>query len=135
METLASAPIVGRDPIVQMPPVDQETIDRRLAIAADLGKIVPGDGVIVEEDERRAFESDGLTAYRTIPLVVVLPETTEQVAKGGRPRAVQRDHLQCSMQWRIVEQLQAMGGAGVVDQHADVQVSGQAVDALFEVIT
>ncbi|NNG03146.1 MAG: FAD-binding protein [Inquilinus sp.] len=63
-----------------MPPVDQATIDRRLAIAAELRRIVPGDGVIVEEDERRAFESDGLTAYRTMPLIVVLPETTEQVS-------------------------------------------------------
>ncbi len=29
----------------------------------------------------RAFESDGLTAYRQPPLVAVLPETTEQVAR------------------------------------------------------
>src|SRR5579872_4597183 len=29
----------------------------------------------------RPFESDGLTAYRQLPMVVVLPETTEQVAQ------------------------------------------------------
>ncbi len=28
----------------------------------------------------RAFETDGLTAYRQMPLVVVLPETTAQVS-------------------------------------------------------
>src|SRR5579872_4723396 len=28
----------------------------------------------------RPFESDGLTAYRQLPMVVVLPETTAQVA-------------------------------------------------------
>src|SRR5690606_14081513 len=36
---------------------------------------------IVDEDERRAYESDGLTAYRQIPLVVVLPSTTQQVSQ------------------------------------------------------
>ena len=29
----------------------------------------------------RPYESDGLTAYRQLPMVVVLPETTEQVAR------------------------------------------------------
>jgi glycolate oxidase len=45
-----------------------------------LNRIVPGEGVILDEDERRAYESDGLTAYRQSPLLVVLPSTTEQVA-------------------------------------------------------
>ena len=42
--------------------------------------IVPGEGVIAGEREMRPYESDGLTAYRQLPMVVVLPETTEQVA-------------------------------------------------------
>ena len=29
----------------------------------------------------RPYESDGLTAYRALPMVVVLPETTEQVSR------------------------------------------------------
>ena len=29
----------------------------------------------------RPYESDGLTAYRQLPMVVVLPETTEQVSQ------------------------------------------------------
>jgi len=36
--------------------------------------------VIDSEEERRPYESDGLTAYRNMPLLVVLPSTTEQVA-------------------------------------------------------
>ena len=32
----------------------------------------------------RAFETDGLTAYRNLPLVVVLPETVEQVSSALR---------------------------------------------------
>src|SRR5205085_10600375 len=53
---------------------------RRDEIAAALRAIVPGEGVIVSEPERRAYESDGLTAYRQPPLVVVLPSTTADVA-------------------------------------------------------
>jgi glycolate oxidase len=34
----------------------------------------------VTEDERRAFETDALTAYRKMPLAVVLPSTTEEVS-------------------------------------------------------
>ena len=44
-------------------------------------KIVPGEGVIDNEIERRAFECDALTAYRQLPMVVVLPETTAQVVE------------------------------------------------------
>jgi len=53
----------------------------RVEIAAALREIVPGEGVITEEAERRAYESDGLTAYRQLPMIVVLPETTEQVSR------------------------------------------------------
>lgn len=67
--------------MLKMPEVDEGAIARRLSIADDLRAIVPGEGVIVDEDERRPYESDGLTAYRTMPLVVVLPETVEQVAE------------------------------------------------------
>ncbi len=66
---------------VVMPKADAETLARRAAIVADLRAIVPGEGVIETVNEMRAFESDGLTAYRQLPLVVVLPETVAQVAK------------------------------------------------------
>ena len=62
-----------------MPEPDQATLSRRGEIVAALRRIVPGEGVIDSEPERRAFESDGLTAYRTLPMVVVLPSTTQQV--------------------------------------------------------
>ncbi len=67
--------------MLKMPDLDEGAIARRLSIADDLRAIVPGEGVIVDEDERRPYESDGLTAYRTMPLVVILPETVEQVAE------------------------------------------------------
>jgi glycolate oxidase len=65
---------------MDMPLPDAAVIARRDEIAAALRRIVPGEGVIVSEPQRRAYESDGLTAYRQPPLVVVLPSTVAQVA-------------------------------------------------------
>src|SRR5437879_858654 len=66
---------------VAMPEPDRTVLDRRDAIVAALRAIVPGEGVIAAEREMRPYESDGLTAYRALPMVVVLPETTTQVAQ------------------------------------------------------
>ena len=65
---------------LEMPPVSAEVVARRMEIAEALRGIVP-DGVICEERELKPYESDGLTAYRQPPLVVVLPESTEQVSQ------------------------------------------------------
>src|SRR5215831_5297647 len=65
---------------MRMPLPDIAVVERRDEIAAALRNIVPGEGVIVSEPERRVYESDGLTAYRQLPLVVVLPSTVAQVA-------------------------------------------------------
>jgi glycolate oxidase len=64
-----------------LPKPDAATLSRRAEIVADMRVIVPGEGVVDAVSEMRAFESDGLTAYRQLPLVVVLPETVAQVAK------------------------------------------------------
>ena len=66
---------------MQMPIPDEAVLSRRLEIASALRRIVPGEGVIDSEDGCRAYESDALTAYRTLPMVVVLPETTAQVVE------------------------------------------------------
>jgi glycolate oxidase len=66
---------------MRMPEPDASIIARRAEIAENLRRIVPGEGVIVAEAERRAYESDGLTAYRQSPMIVVLPETTDQVSR------------------------------------------------------
>src|SRR5690242_11274207 len=66
--------------MVAMPEADARVLARRDAIVAALRAIVPGEGVIAAEREMRPYESDGLTAYRALPMVVVLPETTEQVS-------------------------------------------------------
>jgi glycolate oxidase len=63
-----------------MPEPDQATIRRRRDIAAALGRILPPDAIVVEESMRRVYESDGLSAYRQLPLLVTLPRTTAEVA-------------------------------------------------------
>lgn len=62
-----------------MPKPDAAVLARRKEITAALRAIVPGDGVIDEPTALRVYESDGLTAYRQPPMVVVLPESTQQV--------------------------------------------------------
>jgi glycolate oxidase len=59
-------------------------IARRDAIVAGLRDLLGPDGVIAAEDERRAYETDALTAYRAVPLAVVLPRTTEEVSAALR---------------------------------------------------
>ena len=66
---------------VAMPEPDAAVLARRDRIVAALSAIVPGEGVIASERAMRPYESDGLTAYRALPMVVVLPETTEQVSR------------------------------------------------------
>src|SRR2546429_7702981 len=66
---------------IMMPASDPAVLDRREAIVAALRAIVPGEGVIDSAAEMLPYESDALTAYRQPPMVVVLPDTTEQVSK------------------------------------------------------
>src|SRR5664279_1397796 len=66
---------------VRMPEADSAVLAKRAAIVKALRTIVPGEGVIATEREMKPFESDGLTAYRQLPMVVVLPETTKQVSE------------------------------------------------------
>ncbi len=65
---------------MKMPEADADVLARRDRIVRALRAIVPGEGVINTERQMRPYESDGLTAYRQLPMVVVLPETTAQVS-------------------------------------------------------
>src|SRR6266853_4429808 len=66
---------------IMMPASDHAVLNRRDAIVAALRAIVPGEGVIDSSAEMVPYESDGLMAYRQPPMVVVLPDTTEQVSQ------------------------------------------------------
>ncbi len=63
-----------------MPEPDARVLARRADIAADLRRLV-GDGAVIDHERAmRPYESDALTAHRQLPLVVVLPATTQEVA-------------------------------------------------------
>ncbi len=66
---------------LRLPEADAGVLARRDEIIAALRAIVPGEGVIAQEHEMRPYESDALTAYKQLPLVVVLPSDTAQVSK------------------------------------------------------
>ena len=46
---------------------------------SELLTVLPEAAVLRSPDERRPYECDGLSGYRTLPGVVVLPDTLEQV--------------------------------------------------------
>ncbi|MER0238440.1 FAD-linked oxidase C-terminal domain-containing protein [Fulvimarina sp. MAC8] len=66
---------------IAMPKPSEAVLSRREEIVSALRSIVPGEGVVDATNEMKAFESDGLTAYRQLPLVVVLPDNVGQVSK------------------------------------------------------
>jgi glycolate oxidase len=66
--------------MIVMPEPDGAVIAGRDAIVAALREIVPGEGVVSTPTGLRAYESDALTAYRQMPLAVVLPRNTAEVA-------------------------------------------------------
>jgi glycolate oxidase len=56
------------------------TIDRN-ALVAEFRSFLGADAVLDHAEELKPYECDGLTAYRQTPLLVVLPETIEQVQR------------------------------------------------------
>ena len=66
---------------IALPEPREEIIARREEIGRELKRLVVSDGVITDEAGRRAYETDAFTAYRRIPLAVVLPETTQEVSR------------------------------------------------------
>ena len=64
-----------------MPKAEGEILAQRKDLLTDLRAIVPGEGVIADEVALRAYESDGLSVYRQVPMAVVLPETVAQVSE------------------------------------------------------
>lgn len=65
---------------IAFPTPDPAILARREEILAGLARLLPPEALITAEDERRAFETDALTAYRRVPLAVALPSTTAEVA-------------------------------------------------------
>ena len=66
--------------MMQQPAPKPDVLARRDEIVAGLAALLPETGLIAEPLRLKPYETDGLSAYRQVPLAVVLPETTEQVA-------------------------------------------------------
>lgn len=66
---------------LKMPPLSQTALKNRAKLLDGLRSILPAESVIHDETSLRTFESDGLTAYRQLPMVAALPETTAQVSE------------------------------------------------------
>jgi len=66
---------------LSMPRPDPAIVSRRADIVRQLKKLVPDATLIADQEGRRTFETDALTAYRCLPLLVVLPGTTDEVTK------------------------------------------------------
>jgi glycolate oxidase len=54
---------------------------KREALAARLREFMPRSSVLTTEEDLRPYECDGLSAYRRLPWIAALPETTEQVGR------------------------------------------------------
>jgi glycolate oxidase len=65
---------------LSMPSPDLAILQRRNDILKQLKKLAPDAILISDQEGRRTFETDALTAYRCLPLAVVLPESTEEVS-------------------------------------------------------
>ena len=64
-----------------MPKIDRKLIMRKSDVIKDLKRIIKAENVIHHDDELRPFETDGLSAYKQKPLVVVFPENTKEVSQ------------------------------------------------------
>ena len=53
---------------------------RQTEVVAALAAVLPAHALLWQREDTVPYECDGLTAYRELPLVVVLPETEAQVA-------------------------------------------------------
>jgi glycolate oxidase len=63
-----------------LPDPDRAVLARRNDIVRQLKRLVPEAILIVDLEGRRTFETDALTAYRCLPLAVVLVRSTEEVS-------------------------------------------------------
>jgi glycolate oxidase len=66
---------------IALPSPNPAILSRRTDIVRQLKRLVPEATLITDKEGRRTFETDALTAYRCLPLAVVLATSTEEVSK------------------------------------------------------
>ena len=66
---------------LKMPRVDRQVLKDKDKIIRDISVFTRKQNILSENEELKPYETDGLAAYRQTPMIVVLPETTEEVSK------------------------------------------------------
>ncbi|MCW5235085.1 FAD-linked oxidase C-terminal domain-containing protein [Verminephrobacter eiseniae] len=66
-------------PIPTPIPTPAERAARQAEVVQALGRVLPAHALLWHSEDTAPYECDGLTAYRQRPLLVCLPETSEQV--------------------------------------------------------
>ncbi len=66
---------------MKMPKPEQSILDQLPELTKRLTSLLGQEGIVTSEYGLKAFESDGLTAYRQSPMIVALPNTTSQVSE------------------------------------------------------
>ena len=66
---------------MEMPAAEAAILNQREALIADLRSLLPADRIVIDQPSLRAYDRDALTAYRQLPLLVVLPDTVEEVSQ------------------------------------------------------
>ena len=64
---------------MNMPHDPHSLLARRRQVVEALSPVLPARSLLADPEDTRPYECDGLTAYRQLPMVVVLPETEQQV--------------------------------------------------------
>ncbi len=66
---------------LKMPKVEKSIVSMKDTIVSDLKKFINSKNILSHKDELRPYETDALSAYKQEPLLVVLPETVEEVSE------------------------------------------------------
>ena len=66
---------------LKMPKVEKSIVSMKDTIVSDLKKFINSKNILSHKDELKPYETDALSAYRQEPLLVVLPETVEEVSE------------------------------------------------------
>jgi len=66
---------------MKMPAAEPAILQQREALLAELAEFLPRGRLIADKPSLQAYDCDALTAYRQLPMLVVLPDTTTEVAR------------------------------------------------------
>ena len=66
---------------MKMPETNAKVVARRSELVLRFREFLPEDSVIDDHERLKVYETDGLTAYHQLPMIVTLPDTTAQVSE------------------------------------------------------